>query len=77
MKAKRITVKNLLNIMEDETKVVIDLFAYGIYYARTENDGMVTVADCKSKLRIEGMNAAVTNIKANNGRVSIWAEMCA
>ena len=77
MKVKKITVKNLLNIMEDETKVTIALFAYGIPYARTDNDGMVTVGDCKSRLRIEGMNAVVTNIKASNSRVSIWAEMCA
>ena len=74
---KKITVKSLLNVMDDEQKVVIALFAYGVPYARTDNDGMVTVADCKSKLRIEGMNAVVTNIKTSNNRVVFWAEMCA
>ena len=63
MKIKnQILVKQILELMEESTPVAVILYAYGVYYGDTNNDGMETVKDCKEQMNYDCINAMVTRI---------------
>ena len=76
MKAK---VKDILNLIGDDSRVCAVMYAYGIYYADTMKDGMNTVAECKKNMNHACMNARVTGLESTadeNGAITmIYAEL--
>lgn len=59
---KNILVKDVLALMNDDAKVVIYFFAYGMDYTNSVKDGMYTVEDCKNNLGYDFYNATVSRI---------------
>lgn len=59
---KRLTVKDVLTAIDDDTKVMVTVYAYGIFYARTYEDGIFTAAECRERLRSDIMLGTVTSI---------------
>lgn len=70
-KQKKIKVKDVLNLMTDVDAVTVILYAYGVYYANTEDDGMFTVSDCKEQMNYTCINATVTNICLSRDRTKV------
>lgn len=62
--AKKLLVKDVLNIMDDSDPVNCIFYAYGVYYAQSLDDHLKTVADCKDGLRYDCANALVHRIRA-------------
>lgn len=62
MAKKKILVKDILNLLNDEQEACVVLYAYGMHYGSTHRDGMKTVAEIKEKLMYDGMNALVCRI---------------
>lgn len=77
MTKKKILVKDVLNLMEDNNKVTCIMYAYGVYYGDTQRDGMITVKDCKEQMNRACINALVTRIRTDENRedVIIQAEI--
>lgn len=75
MAKKKILVKDILATMEDDEKVVITFFAYGIWYANSWNDNMRTVRDCKENLRYDCIVAQVGRITVKDGILNMGAEI--
>ncbi len=61
--AKKLLVKDILNVMPDDLQIDCVFYAYGIHYAQSRNDGMMTVKECKEGLRYDCLNALVASIK--------------
>ena len=74
-KRKKMTVEDVLSNMYEGTKVVCVFYAYGCYYADTQRDKMVTVADCKREMRLDCLRAEIINIEASQDTVLIRAEI--
>lgn len=74
-KKKIMTVEDVLGKMDEGTKVVCVLYAYGCYYADTQRDGMVTAADCKREMNFDCLRAEVIQISSNHDAVVIGAEI--
>lgn len=62
MAKKKITIKDVLDLMADNHEVVCMFTAYGVYYGDTQRDGMKTVEDCKKSMNINCKTAMVTDI---------------
>lgn len=62
MAKKKILVSDILDLLDDGTKINCSFTAYGVSYADSWNDGMRTVADCKDRLRHECLNAHLTGV---------------
>lgn len=60
--AKKLLVKDILDIIDDSQVVNCVFYAYGVYYASSYDDGMKTPAECKSGLRRDCLNALVQKI---------------
>ena len=81
-KAKKIMVEDILNLMQDDEKVVVHIFAYGIHAADTYRDGMRTAKDCRENMNYDCLRAQVGRISRDsiiddpsNQFVSIAAEV--
>ena len=72
MKAK---VKDILNLIDDNDKVVVTMYAYGIYYGDTMSDGMTTALECKKNMNSTCMNSVVTGIGSAGDNTLIYAEI--
>lgn len=74
---KKLVVKDILNLIEDEEKVACNFYAYGVFYASSMDDGMQTVADCKDNLNYDCINARVTSLSVAGAepRTVIYAEL--
>lgn len=59
---KKMKVKDVLSLMDDDTPVSCQLYAYGIFYASSYDDGMRTAADCRDRMNYDCLNARATNI---------------
>lgn len=73
-KKKQILISDILNLMSDNHEVVCLLYAYGIYYADTQRDGMKTVAECKDQMNYDCLHALVTRIKFDDHAKKIVIE---
>lgn len=75
--AKKLLVKDVLNIIDDKQVVNCVFYAYGVYYASSFDDGMKTTADCKEGLRYDCLNAKVLKINPSEdgSRQVIHAEI--
>lgn len=71
---KQFVVSDILNIMEESDKVCVILYAYGVYYGNTMNDGMNTVAECKDQMNYDCINALVTRIRCERTGTDVFAE---
>ena len=58
------TVKQLINKMDDTERVIVLLTAYGVHYADSYADGMRTAKDVKDRMNYDCINAKVTSVKA-------------
>lgn len=56
------TIKQLLNLMEYEQRIVIQFYAYGQDYANTIRDDLETVGDCVENLNYDCLKAKVIAI---------------
>lgn len=65
MAKKKITVKNILELMEKDDAVIVRIYAYGIPYADTWKDGMEDVESCLDRMRRDCLNAKVYRINRN------------
>lgn len=71
-------VKEQLKLIEKDQKVNCVFYAYGIFYASSWDDGMVTAGDCLDGLNYTCMNAKVLKINSsmdNPDRLVIHAEI--
>jgi len=66
MAKKKITVKDVLELLNKDTKVCVMLTAYGVAYGNTYKDGMRTAADCLDKMNYNCINARVFEISDRN-----------
>jgi len=75
--AKKLLVKDILDIMDSDQVVNCVFYAYGVYYASSLDDGMQTPADCKKGLRYDCLNALVKKINPSQdgSRQVIHAEI--
>lgn len=60
---KKLTVKDILAVMDDKQEVNCHFTAYGITYANSWDDGLKTVAECKDGMNYDCINALVTGIR--------------
>ena len=76
---KKITVKDVLNLIDENTPVCVTLYAYGVYYGNTASDGMRSAKDCKEQMNTSCLNALVGEINTRNpsipNQVHISAEL--
>lgn len=71
-------VKEQLKLIEKDQKVNCVFYAYGIFYASSWDDGMVTAEDCLDRLNYTCMNSKVSKINIsvdNPDRLVIHAEI--
>ena len=66
MAKKKFTVRDALELMDKEQKVDVDVYAYGIHYASTLDDGIETAEKCLEKVRYDILQAKVTKIGCVN-----------
>ena len=62
---QKITVKNILELMEKDDMVIVTFYAYGIPYASTWKDDIGTVSECLDRVRNDCLNAKVFRIEKN------------
>ena len=62
MAKKKITVNDVLDLMDDNHEIVCMFTAYGVYCGDTQRDGMKTVEDCKKSMNITCKTAMVIDI---------------
>ena len=75
-KKKVIQVKDVLDLFDDHVKVCFMIYAYGIYYGSTFNDGMKTAGEVKEQINTNCKNALVTSIESSeDGYVVVSAEL--
>ena len=64
MAKKNILVKDILEMFDEKSDdLVIVFYAYGIYYASTSADNLITVKEIKEHLRNDCLRAKVFKIK--------------
>lgn len=68
MTKKKITVKNILELMKKDDIVIVTLYAFGIPYASTWKEGMGTVSECLDQMRYNCLNAKVFRIERDWAR---------
>lgn len=68
MPTKKITVKDILELMWENDRVIVRFYAYGIPCANTWEDNMETVSECLFNMRYECLNAKVRRIDRNWAR---------
>lgn len=68
MAKKKITVKNILELMEKDDMVIVHIYAYGTTYATTWEEGIEDVEDCINRMRTDCLNAKVYRINRNWSR---------
>ena len=81
-RVRKILVEDILNLMQDDEKVVVHIFAYGIHATDTYSDGMRTAKDCRERMNRQCLRALVgrvfmdENIQDPNDKfIGISAEM--
>lgn len=74
MATKKITVKNLLALMDEAQEVTAAFFAYGILYALSTDSGR-TAADLLENMRKDCLNAEVASICTVDGKLYIYASI--
>ena len=74
---KKITVENILSIMDGEQAVIVDVYAYGISYANSWRDGFRTVDDCLNGIRKDILLATVCDVRATQDAVRILTDLTA
>lgn len=62
MAKKKITVKDVLSMMPEDQKVIVEFFAYGMHYADNCRDNLPRVKDCLEHFRTDLLNAKVSTI---------------
>lgn len=80
MAKKKILVKDVLGLIEPNTKVCACFNAYGVNTgANSANEGMKTAADCLAQLNYDCLNALVFRIdiqeKCVPNQINIFAEL--
>lgn len=61
--AKKITVKDILDLSDEQSEINIIFYAYGQYYGSTANDNLDTVGDIKRNLRYDLLKAKITEMR--------------
>ena len=78
-KKKTINVADVLGLMDDEQTVNCVLYAYGVYYGSSMNDGMKTAKECKEQMNHSCLKAKVYKVTSSNSddllRTVIHAEL--
>ena len=73
---QKITVKNILELMEKDDIVIVTFYAFGIPYASTLKDGIGTVSECLDRLRYACLDAKVFKIESYCAKwIKIHAEI--
>lgn len=74
---KKMKVSDVLSLMDDDTPVACEFYAYGVFYASSYYDGMRTAKDCRDRLNYDCINARVTNINCAGATpmVVIYSEL--
>lgn len=74
MATKKITVKNLLALMDEAQEVTATFYAYGMFYAHSGDCGK-TAADLLDNMRKDCLDALVASICTVDGKLYIYASI--
>ena len=71
---KKIIVKDLLELIPATDKVVVEFYAYGFVYARSDDSGE-TCDELIKNMNYDCLNAKVTRITETNDNLLIYATL--